>query len=190
MALQRKPVKSNAEPTYPDSQAYANDRRDFLVKLGLTAAGLISLAGCGEATRAQTNALQDPAPTPVTSSAPPVINQSQPVAPITAMPGAPPAPQNIPTTITPQPVNATPQACTPGKPSAASLAPAPVQPQTAVPGGVSVALPQAQTPAPALPQAQSKGDTIAPVRPQAVIRGEASVPLHKPAPTPPPQSEK
>ena len=125
MALQRKPVKSNAEPTYPDGQSYANDRREFLVKLGLTAAGLFTLAGCGEAANVQSNALQNSPPIPVTSPST-VIPQTQPVAPITAMPGAPPPPQNIPNTLSPQPINATPQACTPGKPSASSLIQTPV----------------------------------------------------------------
>ena len=177
MALQRKPVKAKPDPGYPDAQHYANDRRDFLIKLGLTAASLITFAGCGEPTEVHVNAVQTPTPVPVT--------QPQPVSPVAAMPGAPP-PQIIPTAVspTPAPVSVEPKACTPGKPAVridpALQQPAPVQPQAAAPGGVSFQQMQEIAP-PALPQAQPKGDAKAPtlpapVQPQAAMRGEMPAP--------------
>ena len=170
MALQRRPVKANPDPGYPDTQHYANDRRDFLIKLGLTAAGLITFSGCGEPTEVHANAVQTPTPLPVT--------QPQPVSPVAAMPGAPP-PQIIPTAVspTPAPISVEPKACMPGKPAVridpALQQPAPVQPQAAMPGGAPLPL--------AVPQAQPKGDAKAPtlpapVQPQAAMRGEMPAP--------------
>lgn len=155
MALQRKPVTKPSEPGYPDSQTYANDRRDFLIKLGITAAGLLGLAGCGSP-ESGTRSIGTPPPPLPTSTTPAVQPVVQPVAqPVTAMPGAPIPPSNLA-----QPPLATPQACSPGKPSAT--------------------LNQKQIPA--QPQAYAKGDVAQPalapaVRPQAAMGGEPTAPL-------------
>lgn len=156
MSLQRKPVKTDVPPGYPDSQAYANERRSFLVKLGITAAGLLGLAGCGEATNVQPQG-NTAVPTP-TSTAPaqwPVFNP--PVKPQTAMPGTPPPPNMTNTSapppgntatnsVTPQP-SARPQACKPGDTAIVETQPAPARPVAAT-GGEPVA-PEMVKPAPA-----------------------------------------
>jgi hypothetical protein len=174
MALQRKPVTKKSEPGYPDSQAYANDRRDFLIKLGIGAAGLLGLAGCEMPFASASKPVDAPipigAPPPVSNTAttPPV----QPAQPVIAPPGVPP-PQNL----NAQQPTVTPQACTPGKPSASlnSTVQIPAQPQAYSKGDSVRPVPDVR------PRATTGGEPVAPemVKPQAASPGGAPLPADK-----------
>ena len=108
MALERKPVKS--QPQYPDLEQYAQERRQFLLKLGAVAAGFMTLAGCNDAKTAPAN---------------PAADAAGGVRPVASQP------------VAAQPV-ATPQASIRGE--AAIVQPAqPVAPQAQAPGRVAAA---------------------------------------------------
>ena len=142
MALQRKPVKKQQDPDYPDSESYAASRRKFLQMLSATAVG-IGLSSCGSGPRA--NARGTPQNVPNTI---PTIPQSDPAGGIRA-----PIPQTQNNNESP---SQTPYVRPQAEPLGESVT---VQPQSQSDGGSRV---PSMPPPVSVPQAEIKGDVKIP----------------------------